>query len=168
MTKKAQQEFGALGQQVRKMKVLDPYKLQRDRRGKRPVKMDTEMEVALQSLRTDFGIHDAITPALAVAIETANEVASVLDEGGTWEQAREAGIRTNEFWRDQTRKVCAGNLDAFLKLTPERKAGAIHLMTVATGGDSVDSALVTFIGFDSLAAREAVMDLKKKLKNTAA
>lgn len=167
MTKKAQREFGELGQQIRKQRALEPYKVKKDNRGKRPVKVDDTRQLAIKSLQADFGIQDAILPALSIAIETANEVEGIFDGGGTWEDARMAGVKTNEFWKDQTMKVRDANLMAFNKMNPEQQSAAIHLMTVATGGDPVVPALVAFIGWTSEDARKAVRSIKEKLMKHA-
>jgi hypothetical protein len=114
--------------------------------GQRKLNADTnDQESALAAL-AGMGIADAILPAVSIPVETSNAVLEALDSKLSWATAREEGVKANEFWTAETARVRDENRNVFLNLDDAKRACAIHLMVVATGGDAPAEALICFVG----------------------
>lgn len=161
--KKAAKESGKKGQAIRKDKEADgAYAVKKLKPGQRKLNQETDSQTSALAALSEMGIKDAIMPAISVAVETANEVNAAIESGSTWLVAIEEGRKANEFWTAETAKVRDENRQTFLNLNDTFRAGAIHLMTVATGGDTPADSLVCFIGWADHKVQAEIKRLKQK------
>lgn len=164
--KKAARANGKRGQEVRKEKEApDAYAVPKKRKpGQRKLNADTDDQAAALEALAAIGIKDAILPAISVAVETSNAVLEALDEKHSWATAREEGAKANEFWTEETVRVRDDNRKRFLDLADAQRACAIHLMTVATGGDAPAEALICFVGWNDFKIQAEINDAWEKAK----
>lgn len=163
-SKKAARANGKHGQEVRKVNESpDAYAVPKKRKpGQRKLNADTnDHESALAALAV-MGILDAILPAVSIPVETSNAVLEALDSKLSWATAREEGAKANEFWTAETARVRDENRKVFLDLDDAKRACAIHLMTVATGGDAPADALICFVGWADAKVQAEIKRIRYK------
>jgi hypothetical protein len=132
--------------------------------GQRKLNADTnDQESALAAL-AGMGIADAILPAVSIPVETSNAVLEALDSKLSWATAREEGVKANEFWTAETARVRDENRNVFLNLDDAKRACAIHLMVVATGGDAPAEALICFVGWADTNVQAEIQTIASKVR----
>ena len=162
--RKAQQAAGADGQAVRKVnEAPDAYAVPKKRKpGQRKLNADTDDQASALEALSAMGIKDAILPAVSIVVETSNAVLEALDSKCRWAAAREEGVKANEFWTAETARIRDENRKVFVDLNDSQRACAIHLMTVATGGDAPAEALICFVGWNDYKFQTEIRRLREK------
>lgn len=162
--RKAQQAAGLDGQAVRKVnEAPDAYAVPKKRKpGQRKLNADTDDQASALEALAAMGIKDSILPAVSIVVETSNAVLEALDSKCRWAVAREEGVKANEFWTAETARIRDENRKVFLNLNDAQRACAIHLMTVATGGDAPAEALICFVGWNDVKIQAEIKRLREK------
>lgn len=162
--KKAARANGKRGQEVRKVnEAPDAYAVPKKRKpGQRKLNADTDDQASALEALSAMGIKDAILPAVSIVVETSNAVLEALDSKCRWAAAREEGVKANEFWTAETARIRDENRKVFVDLNDSQRACAIHLMTVATGGDAPAEALICFVGWNDYKIQTEIRRLREK------